>query len=670
MGRAPIAILLIEDNPHDVELLKEALAKDADSPVTLEYASQLSIGLHSLRKGRIDLVLLDLFLPDSRGLETIQAVRRHAPWVPIVVLTASDDDALAVQALQNGAQDYLVKGYVQVYRKLLGRSIRYAIERKRSEEDLLNANARTQQILSSLPSILIEVNPDGLVTHWNAVAERTFGIPSAHVLNRPLADAQIRWDMPRILRAVAGCRIQGVPSSIDDVSFTRPNDREGFLGLTFIPMKGSDEAHQPSTLLFGADVTQRKEAEGEQIRLQRQLIQAQKMEIVGRFAGGLSHDFNNFLQVILGFACLIRTRYEHHAQLMADVQEIVHAAESASSMVRQLLAFSRRQPLQMTVLDLNQTVRNMERLLQQLMGERIQLVCQLAPDPCWVKMDPTGIEQILMNLGANARDAMPEGGTLTIQTSRVTAAASSNGQTPHPAASGACVQLTVRDTGAGIDPEVVAHIFEPFFTTKSYGKGTGLGLAVVYGLVRQHQGTIDIDSAIGQGTTFHLLFPAAPCAPSAAPAGSVETSLALEERPAGPHRMAEILPRLRRHLLVVDDDEPIRVFCERTLGELYDVTTAPSAREALHVLSACAYDLLLTDLRMPTMDGVALLTEVARLHPSLKTLAMTGSLTDDLEQRLRAAALNTPVLHKPFLAPVLLEAVHKQLNGGERAQPA
>ena len=669
MGAEPIKILLIEDNEQDRKLLQEALAKGEDSVFRLECADRLAIGLKYLTREKADLVLLDLLLPDSQGLDTIAKVHQQVPGVPIVVLTASDDDAIALQALQKGAHDYLVKGYVQVYPHLLGRAIRYTIERKRAADEVRNAHAQTEQLLSSLPSLLIKVNEGGLVTHWNVVAEKMFGISAAAAIHQPLSASNVRWDGAKILESIAACRDRQAPIPLDDVPFKRADGQEGFLGMTFLPMRGDDPQGSSEVLLFGADVTERKNAEQDRLRLQDELLQAQKMETIGRFAGGIAHDFNNFLQVILGFTWLIRARSKDDSGLQGDLQEIVHAAESASGMVHQLLAFSRRQPIQPMPLALDQTIGSMERLLQQLVGERIRVELALAPGPLVVKLDPTSIEQILMNLCANARDSMQEGGTLTIKTQLIVVDDAFVQRRPWWTKQGAFAQLSVQDTGVGMDPNVAAHIFEPFFTTKKFSKGTGLGLAVVYGLVKQHEGLIDIETAPGQGTTFHLYFPyqeisaEEPAALRPASAAGERPPEAVRREPEPPRGAApRSIDNTRKRLLVVDDNPPIRVFCERIFQDSYYVTTVPSARAALDELARQPYDLLLTDLRMPNMDGVSLLQEVVKLNPHLKLLAMTGSLSIEMEQRLLSIPLGAQVIRKPFNAPTLLEAVNRCLS--------
>ncbi len=776
MSSQPFRILLIEDSREDARLFTEALAKEYKTPFELKHAERLVSGLEYLSAGGIDLVLLDLHLPDSQGIATLVAVRERAPTVPIVVLTASDDEALALQALQKGAQDYLVKGYIQVYRNLLGRSIRYAVERKRTEEELRGAHAQNEELLASITSILIRVDTDGVVTYWNAVAERTFGIRAADILGRPLSASGIRWGVGPVLKTLSDSSARGDRIDVDDVPFTRTNGEEGFLGIAVIPMKGDGQA-RAGFLIFGADITDRKHAEAERLRLQEQLGQAQKMETFGRFAGGIAHDFQNFLQVILGFAWLIRSRHRENHQLISDLQEIVHAAESASGMVRQLLAFSRRQALQLQLIDLNETVRGMGRLLQQFVGEAIHIEIRPAATPLMVKVDPTSFEQILMNLSGNARDSMLKGGTLTLSTERVTIDERFL-KTRSWATPGDYVRLSMKDTGTGMDPDVAARIFEPFFTTKPTGRGTGLGLAVVYGLIKQHDGFIDIETAPGQGTTFHLYFPSSAVVPGSVaapskraqaehvllvehddqirgfaeeilhesgyqsssfseethafeffsrraadidaviwdaslPLGSreaierirqvrpdakvllvsgfidehlrtLETSLEgvrVLQKPYVPAQLLDALLQLldqeaslattpvpaalasaeragkRGKVLVVDDDSSIRLFCEWVLRESYDVAAVPSGRSALEALAHTPYDLLLTDVMMPEMDGFALIAEALKVHPHLKMAIMTGSLTIETVKRMLPDSLNCEVLQKPFTAAALKATV-------------
>ncbi|MBI4597060.1 MAG: response regulator [Candidatus Omnitrophica bacterium] len=766
--KAPIVTaLLIEDRPADVDVVKQALAKDTSATFDLIHVDRLSPGLQRLSRGGIDVILLDLMLPDTKGLDALTAILQLSDRVPVVILTASDDEGLASAALQAGADDYLVKGHLEVYPYLLGRAMRYAIERKRAEADLLAAHTQTEQLLSAVPSILIRLSLDGRVTHWNAVAEEVFGIAEVTVSGRLLADAGIAWDAGQVLGGLSACQLADRPASLEHVALARPNGQERILQLTIVPIHDA-AARLSGFLLFGTDVTERRKTEAERLRLQTELSEAQKLETIGRFAWGIAHDFQNFLQVILGFAWLMRGRCQEQPELQNDLNEIVHAAESASGMIRQLLAFSRRQALKPTVLELNQTLRNLERVLQQFVGDRIDVGLSLPKESLLVKLDPTALEQILINLASNARDSMPDAGRLTISSGplRVDAAFAAGRSGAKP---GDYIRLSVQDTGTGMDPTIVPHIFEPFFTTKQQGKGAGLGMAVVYGLVKQHEGFIDIETALGRGTTFHLYFPrqhalgqaangvapavaarvrailviepeeqdrrfaeeilreggyrvlteAATVPPldmvkrhaqdadaiivdlsigqehgealmmrirAVAPAarvllisglmdqklrtltGAVEGVRVLQK----PYLPAQLLGELRELLqpsepkpdglrvLVVDDDPAIRRMCERMLAGLCRVTVASSSPEAIVALERAPYDVLLTDLIMPQMDGVELIAQATRRWPSLRIAVMSGSLSDQLQTRLAATRAPMTVLQKPFTASGLRALMTQQ----------
>lgn len=637
----PIRILLIEDNADDLLLIQEILMAERTARFEISWVGCLDEGLTSLSKGKVDLVLLDLSLPDSEGLETLERVRAQAKKIPVVVLTASDDELLAVQALQRGAQDYVIKGYLQVYRGFLARAIRYAIERKRAEEELRGAKARIEHLLSSITSILIGISPDGRIILWNSVAETTFGVAAAEILGKKLAACGLSWDFTQVQQGIAES-LHGSPVRVDDVTFTPPGGGEGYLGLTIIPI-GLEVEGAGGTLIFGADVTARKLAEREQVRLQEQLYQAQRMESIGRFAGGIAHDFHNYLQVILGFAWLLRSRYRKDRQLISDLQEIVHAAESASGMVRQMLAFSRRQPLQPKVFELNEALSGMRRLLQQFVGERIRLEMRLSPDPAFVRLDPTGLEQMVMNLCSNARDAMPEGGRLHIETSRVEVDEAFI-ETRSWATKGDYLRIAVQDTGSGMDSEVAAHIFEPFFSTKQIGRGTGLGLAVVYGLVKQHEGFIDIKTSPGQGTTFYLYFP------------RQEGSPEVEAKPAGRRQAGRVL--------VIERDERIRGFAEEILRESgYQVDVPAAGTDTWTFLQQHAKEIDVVIIEAAQGGGDdALLKRVRVIQPQARVLLLCTYL-DDALRALEASQPGVGVLQKPFVPDQLLDGIHRLLEG-------
>ncbi len=387
------------------------------------------------------------------------------------------------------------------------------------------------------------------------------------------------------------------------------------------------------------DVTERRV-------LEEQLRQAQKLEAVGRLAGGIAHDFNNILTAILGTSDLMLDDLPPEHPVREDVQEVRKAALRAAELTRQLLAYSRRQVLAPNRIDLNAVVAGVEPMLRRLIGADVELVTALAGDLPAVKADPGQIEQVVLNLVVNARDAMPQGGQVRIATAVVDLAPASP-ERPAALAPGRYVQLAVTDSGVGMGPEIRAHLFEPFFTTKEIGKGTGLGLATVYGIVDQSGGTITVDTAPGRGTTMRILLPPAAASPAEGrPVGA----------PAGPGNAAG------QTILLVEDEDAVRALARRALeGAGYRVLTAANGAEALAVAAdhPVAPGLLLTDLVMPGMSGREVARQVTERWPDLAVLYMSG-YSDDVALR---QDLDQPLLRKPFDIDTLLRHVGQALAG-------
>jgi signal transduction histidine kinase/ActR/RegA family two-component response regulator len=385
------------------------------------------------------------------------------------------------------------------------------------------------------------------------------------------------------------------------------------------------------TAALTAEITERKQ-------LQEQLVRLQKLDAIGRLAGGLAHDFNNLLTVIGGYSDLLVSDLDAGNPLHRHAAAINNAAARATALTRQLLAFSRKQVLQLKVLDLNAVVTTLEPMLRRLIGEDIRLVVGLAPTLGRVKADPGQLEQVLLNLVVNARDAMPQGGTLTIETTNVEGRA----LVAHRQASvppGAYVRLAVRDTGVGMDAATRSHLFEPFFTTKAPGQGTGLGLSTVYGIITQSEGHIEVDSEPAQGATFTIYLP------------RVEEAIE-----AGQHdRTRPETPRGRETVLVVEDDASVRGIT-RAMLELhgYRVLEAGSGEEALEICEGPEgpVQLLLTDVVMPGMSGPEVAQQLTRVHPELKVLYMSG-YTDDAILRHGVPELSPAFVQKPFSAETL-----------------
>lgn len=392
------------------------------------------------------------------------------------------------------------------------------------------------------------------------------------------------------------------------------------------------------------DITERK-------RLQEQLLQAQKMEAIGRLAGGVAHDFNNLLTVINGYSELLLLRYpDPHDPIRREIEQIRKAGARATGLTRQLLAFSRKQVLQPQLLDLDDLVADVGKMLQRLIGEDIELITIPRPGLGQVKADPGQIEQVIMNLAINARDAMPQGGKLTIETANVRLDEGYTRQHTE-VKPGPYVMLAVSDSGIGMDKETQARIFEPFFTTKTQGRGTGLGLAAVYGIVKQSGGHIWVYSEVGRGTTFKVYLP------------QIEEMVETPQPSVAPSQ----LPQGSETILLVEDEEGVREFIFDILrASGYTVLEARNGREALMISKrySGAIHLLLTDVVMPEMSGRELVGYLASLRPQMKVLYMSG-YTDDAIVRHGVLEPGRILLQKPFTPYALTRRIREVLDTSE-----
>jgi PAS domain S-box-containing protein len=396
------------------------------------------------------------------------------------------------------------------------------------------------------------------------------------------------------------------------------------------------------------DITERTNADLERMRLEEQLRQSQKMEAVGRLAGGIAHDFNNLLSAILGYSELLMKKIPEDSPLHSKVRQIHRSGERAASLTRQLLAFSRKQTLEMKPIALKALVEDLSLLLHRLLGEDIQLITEVSPGTWHVRGDKTQIEQILINLAVNSRDAMPNGGSLVVRSSNVTIDGE-NQSLYEDVPPGDYVLMTVIDVGIGMDEQTMQNMFEPFYTTKPVGKGTGLGLSTVYGIVKQHEGVISVTSAPGKGTTFKVLLPR-----------SLNTDLhtAHESISVTPSRSAEAV-------LLVEDEESVRDYTKEVLSSGgYAVVAAASPQEALDVVHNGSFSplLLVTDVIMPSMNGKELYLLLKQRLPQLKVLYISGYPANVIADRgiLEEGAFLLP---KPFSSHVLLNKVSALLAG-------
>ncbi len=896
MARTHIRILLIEDNPGDVRLIREMLSQGtAATQFELESISRLEDGLDLLRQGLpFDLVLLDLSLPDSKGLGSLDRIQELNPSVAIVVLSGLDDEEVAVEAVNRGAQDYLIKG--QVEEQLLIRALRYAIERKTTEQALRAAvqaaeteKAKTDAIVAGMGCGICIVDPDFKISYQNQISialegmrignychtfcrgketvcndcpvEMAFEDGQNHTVSRqitvdgqprhleitasPLRDANGRImggikvinDVTERIQAASSmaklsyqnelllnsagegiisldsegrhtfvnpaasrmleysidemlgqsshemwhhtqadgtpypgedCPIyaaikQGTAKRVDDEVFWRkdgsffpveymstpiieqgkpagavvtflnitkrkeaeeslrrseeryrdlfenandliqavnPEGRflyvnrawrqalgyseEDLAGITLfdvlckegqgncrelfaevlqgrdidrveaifitkdkrqIIVEGSVSARSENGRIVSSrgifrDITDRKRMEREREQMQAQLLQAQKLEAIGTLAGGVAHDFNNLLTTIQGYADLAIRSSNGKSPFQNELKAITDACRRAVDIVRQLLLFSRKQVMELKPLNVNTAVTNLLKMLHRLIGEDIVIRTELAPEIKAVSADAGNLDQVIMNLVVNARDAMHNGGEILISTDEVEIDPEYCKGVPR-ARPGHFIRLTVADTGSGLERDIIDHIFEPFFTTKDTGKGTGLGLSVVYGIVEQHKGWMTVESEPGKGSKFNIFLPAL--------AGRCH----IEENPIFP--MSTLMGKGER-ILLVEDDSKLKDLARTALEKNgYVVFAAETGAEAIALFEQERGDfqILFSDVVLPDINGVRLAETFRELNPGLKILLSSG-YTAEKSQQAVIEAKQYPFLEKPFTLNSLL----------------
>ncbi|MEW6365215.1 MAG: PAS domain S-box protein [Acidobacteriota bacterium] len=519
-----------------------------------------------------------------------------------------------------------------------------ATERKRAETELRESEERYRTLVELSPDAIV-VHAEGKVVFVNSACMKMFGVRSPdEAVGKPV----IGFVHPDYRELVLG-RMRQMIVERKKV----PVAEEKFLRLDGTPFDVEVAAEpltlhgRPAVQLVIRDVTSRKQ-------LEEQLRQSQKMEAVGRLAGGVAHDFNNLLTAITGYSDLLLMRVSHNDPGRRYAEEIKRAGERASSLTRQLLAYSRKQVLQMRDIDLNSVVADMDKMLRRLIGEDIELETILEPALGLAKADPGQIEQVILNLAINARDAMPDGGTLRIETAN--ARLDEAYARDHPGVqAGPHVMLSIADTGCGMDPEVQAHLFEPFFTTKEPGKGTGLGLCTVYGIIKQSGGTIQVMSTPAQGSTFKIYLPrlaavgdgAAAAGPSSGAAGGTETILLVEDETAVRSMTSEVLEMNGYRVLEAAAGAEALAICEKHPGPIH---------------------LVIADVVLPQVGGPELARRLRSLRPEMGVLYVSG-YAEDMGVAQAAVESNSAFLQKPFTPAVLAVKVREILDGAPARKP-
>jgi two-component system, cell cycle sensor histidine kinase and response regulator CckA len=601
--RPALRVLLVEDSSDDAELVLEEL-RHGGFDLTFERVETKEEMVGALDSREWDIVLSDYSLPRFSAPAAFATLTDKRRDLPFIIVSGTIGEEVAVGAMKLGIQDYILKSNLTRLCAAVERELREHSDQRQVRDQLRRSDDRYRHLFESSPLAMWVYDIETLkVIAANEEAVRLYGYGAEEFCALTVAEILDQEDESRKFYV-------GTGSPPPSEKTWRHRRKDGT--VLFVETRTQDVEIDGWELRLVAvhDVTARKRAEEALRRTEEQLRHAQKMEAVGRLAAGVAHDFNNLLSVVLGCANLVLEDLKPGDPIYAEVQEIKKAGERGGGLTRQLLAFSRKQLLQPRVIDLNQILVEIQPMLRRILGEDIELAVVPSRSLGKVHADPGQIEQILMNLIVNARDAMSEGGCVTIETANHELDAS-YGAEHVDVAPGRYVMFAVSDTGMGMDRAVQDRLFEPFFTTKEAGKGTGLGLSTVFGIVKQSGGHIWVYSEVGKGTTFRIYLPlwegaeqaTVPSAPSPTTLHGAET------------------------VLLVEDEEQVRNVTRSILRRHgYNVLEAQNAGEALLICERyeAKIHLLVTDVVMPRMSGRELAMRLAPLRPEMKVLFVSG----------------------------------------------
>ena len=625
-------ILVLDDDRGMCETIGDVLEQRG---YVVQIATEARAGLEIAATSPIEAAIVDITLPDMSGFDVLHGIRKVLPTTEVIFITGHASLTTAIQAINGLAFAYIVKPFEMSH---LLMTVEQAVRKQRLAQALLDSDERYRFVTENIADAVFLLDLDGRIALGNHRAEMITGYAQAELVGRAffslLPEAGAREARARLSDVRVGVKV----SPFFEVELIQ---KDGARVLLEVHVTSVLKDGQPVARLGVArDITERR-------YLEDQLRQGQKMEGIGRLAAGVAHDFNNLLTAIGGRCYLVLNALTSENPIRREIEIIQDAAERAAKLTHQLLAFSRKQILDPCVLDLNATVTGIEPLLRRMIREDIEIATALDSAAGRVKADAGQIEQVLLNLAVNASDAMPNGGWLTLATGNVTLD-EAYARTHAEVEPGPYVMLSVSDTGHGMTAEVQAHIFEPFFTTKEVGKGTGLGLATVYGIAKQSGGHITVHSEPGHGAVFKLYLPRVEEAPGA----------------AEPARPTEITRRGSETVLLVEDDEPLRTLAREILSiQGYTVLDAISPSEALRLADVHPgpIHLLLTDVVMPQMNGRQVADHLLAARPGLKVLFMSG-YTDAAIVEHGVLEPGTHFLQKPFTPDGLSRKVREALG--------
>jgi PAS domain S-box-containing protein len=645
-GTSPIRILHLEENRNDRSLVQESLraagAVCEFHPVSSEAEFETALAARTS-----DLIIADYPQPSPRGEAVLAAARRIRPELPFIFVAKTMSAEQVVECLRSGAADCILKQRLELLGPAAQRAMRDAEEHlrwRRGEEALKQSEERFREMAENIREVFWSASPDGReLLYVSPAYEQIWQRPLIELHARPASriEAALPEDRPSLLQALEGLG-RGIPFSLE-YRIAWPDGTVRWIEDRGYPVPSRHPGEVKRAVGVAIDVTERKQ-------LEEQLRQAQKMEAIGQLAGGIAHDFSNMLTVINGRSRLLLDTTTFPPEIAESIRQIYIAGERAARLTRQLLVFSRKQFMHSQLVDLNEITEEVVKMLRSMIAENIGLELNLATHPLAVIADASMLEQVLMNLALNARDAMPQGGRLRI-TTEVRDITSTDCRRNPDAVPGRHVCLEVRDSGCGIPAVNLPRIFEPFFTTKEIGKGTGLGLSTVFGIIKHHHGWVEVESTVGVGTVFKVFLPL-----------SAEHLVQTETTPVE----ATVLGG-KETILLVEDETTVRDFASAVMQQYgYRVLQASSGAEALEVWqwNAPKISLLLTDLVMPDeLTGIELAKKLQAEKPELKVIFASG-YSPDTSRPGFASLKGMNFLHKPYppraLALMLREVLDRQ----------
>jgi two-component system, cell cycle sensor histidine kinase and response regulator CckA len=623
MSNDPVKVLLVDDDEDDYILTRDWFSDMEHAQFVLDWVSSYDQAIIAIAKSQHDVYLFDYRLGSRNGLELLREALNYGCLAPIILLTGQGDHEVDLEAMKAGAADYLDKSLLGA--PLLERSIRYAIERKQAEQKIREQAA----LLDIATDAIIVLDLDHKILFWNKGAERLYGWQAVDILGKNSRKLLYKGQSFQFEAALKNVINQGEwQGELQQITQAGKN-----IVVESRWTLVQDEAKQPKSILsVSTDITEKK-------LLEAQFLRAQRLESIGTLASGIAHDLNNVLTPILMTAQLLE------AQLSDDYSKrllpiLIANARRGAALVKQVLSFARGLEGKFTIIQIKHIVTEIKQILKEIFPKSITISIDIPPNLGTICGDATQLHQVLMNLCVNARDAMPNGGTLTIAAKTIFMD-ENYVRLNLEAKVGHYIFMSVTDTGTGIPSEILDRIFEPFFTTKEIGKGTGLGLSTVIGIIKGHGGFVKVYSEVGKGTQFQVYFPAVDT-PSASP--TVESEL--------PRGNGELI-------LVVDDEAAIRAITKASLEAYnYKAITASNGIEAAAIYEEQheKISLVLTDMMMPSMDGPTTIKTLQKINPEVKIIAVSGLSSSDNLVKAKSAGVKI-FLSKPYSTRELLETI-------------